>query len=233
MAREQFIDSLRLASRMLGAPRVSSEQGGPTDVFLASRLQNADLWLTTKCVEGFDPADFPDLSREEREELENEVAAFSAIAEKVAPNAAATKQQSGRARKHLERAIQIVGSSLLREWIEAQNRMLNEAIAAAKEKGWYFQEDQKELLESLLGSYHAPRLRIRTADKEVVLDPVARFGSGRQGVVDLVTMPTYETAYLVTFKNGQWRIVSPHGSASSRPFTQTTLVNTIARLPRR
>ncbi len=90
--------------------------------------------------------------------------------------------------------------------------------------------DQKEVLESLLGRYKAPRLRIRTQDGEVVLDPVALFGSGRKGVVDLVVMPTYETAYLLAFKNGQWQIVSPRGTAHSRPLTRATLVNTITKL---
>ena len=108
--------------------------------------------------------------------------------------------------------------------------MMKEARAAAEAKGWYVQMDEKEVLESLLGSYKAPRLRIRTQDREVVLDPVARFGSGCQGVVDLVVLPAYETAYLVAFKNGQWQIVSLRGTAHRRPFSQAALVNTITKL---
>ena len=64
----------------------------------------------------------------------------------------------------------------------------------------------------------------------MVLDPIALFGSGRQGVVDLVVMPTYETAYFITLKNDQWQIVSPKGTLNSRPFTRETFVNTITRL---
>ncbi len=115
-------------------------------------------------------------------------------------------------------------------WLDAQKQMLEEATAAAKKKGWFFEEDEKEMQESLLGSYKAPRLRIRTLNNEVLLDPIARFGSGRQGVVDLVVMPTFETAYLVVFKNGEWQIVSPRGTMHRRPFSQTTLVNTITTL---
>jgi hypothetical protein len=230
MAREQFIDSLRLASRMLTPPIVSSVQGAQTNAYLASKLHAADFWLTPKSVEGFDPADFADWPKNEREELSREVAAFLAIAKEVPANKAVTKAQSNQARKHLERAIQTVRKHLLNEWLEAQRKMVDEATAAAEAKGWFVEEDEKEVLESLLGTYKAPRLRIRTKDREVVLDPIARFGSGRRGVVDLVVMPTYETAYLVAFKDGQWQIVSPRGTAHSRPFTQATLVTTITKL---
>ena len=225
MARDEFIDSLRLASRLL-----ARAEGIQTDASIASKLDAADLWLTFKSVEGFDPADFADWPRRERDELTKEVAAFIAIAAEVPSNKPATKLQSREARKHLVQAIQIVRSQLLPEWLEAQQEMMAEARAAADAKGWSVQMDEKEVLESLLGSYKAPRLRIRTEDREVVLDPVARFGSGRKGVVDLVVMPTYETAYLVAFKNGQWQIVSPRGTAHSRPFTQATLVSTIRKL---
>lgn len=230
MAFEQFIDSLRIASRELSPPNVSSGRGAQTDAYLTSMLHSADLWLTPKSVEGFDPADFAGWPEKERDELAQEIAAFSNVAEKVPPNKPATKAQSKQGRRHLERIIEIVGDRLLREWLEAQQNMMAEATAAAKARGWYVEKDEKEILESLLGGYKAPRLRIRTPDREVVLDPIARFGSGRQGVVDLVVMPTYETVYLVSFKGGDWNIVSPRGTAHSRPFTQTTLVNTISKL---
>ena len=230
MAQEQFIDSLRLASRMLPLPKVNSEQGGQADSHLAPKLYEADVWLTPRSVEGFDIADFPGWSRKERDELTREVNAFLTIAKQVPANKPATRAQSNQARKHLERIIQMVRSKLLPEWLAAQQRMMAEARAAAEAEGWYVQMDEKEILESLLGSYKAPRLRIKTHASEVVLDPVARFGSGRKGVVDLVVMPTYETKYLVAFKDGEWQIVSPRGTAHSRPFTQATLVNTITRL---
>jgi hypothetical protein len=232
MALEEFIDSLRLASRMLPRPRVSSDQGPQADAHYASMLHRADLWLTEKSVAGFDPADFASWPEPEQENLAKEVEAFRAIARQVPANKPATKAQSERARKHLERAIQIVRQPLLQDWLDAQKRMFEEVTSAAQSNGWYVEQDDKEVLESLLGTYRAPRLRIRTPDKEVVLDPIALFGSGRRGVVDLVVMPTYETAYLITFKNGHWQI-SPKGTLKSSPFTQKKFVNTVSRLPHR
>src|SRR5690242_3754424 len=108
MAREQFIDNLRIASRILTPPSVNSEQSPETDAYLAAKLHARDLWLTPKSVEGFDLADFGDRPVKEREELRKEVGAFQAIAEKVPTNKPATKAQSNQARKHLERAISIV-----------------------------------------------------------------------------------------------------------------------------
>jgi hypothetical protein len=201
------------------------------DTYLSSTLHSADLWLTPKSVEGLDPADFADWPQKEREELAEEVAAFLEIARQVAGNKPATRTQSKQARKRLERVIRIVRPHLLHEWLAAQENMLKEAAAAAKARDWYVEKDEKEVLESLLGTYKAPRLRIRTPDKEVLLDPIARFGSGGQGVVDLVVMPTYEMVYLVTFKHGRWQILSPRGRLHRRPFSRKTLVNSIDRLP--
>jgi hypothetical protein len=218
---------------MLPRPKVSSEQGPHADADYSSMIQSADLWLTERSVEGFDRADFANWPEGERESLAKEVEAFLAIAGQMKTDKPATRTQSDRARSHLERAIRIVRQPILHDWLEAQVRMFEEATSAAQSNGWYVEQDEKEVSESLLGTYKAPRLRIRTRDKEVVLDPIARFGSGRQGVVDLVVMPTYETAYYITLKCNQWQIVSPKGTLNSRPFTQETFVNTIAGLPQR
>jgi hypothetical protein len=233
MAREDFIDNLRMASRLLPPPRVNGGQRRQTDVYESSLMHSSDLWFAETSVKGFDPTDYEDWPERDRNKLAREVAAFRAIAERVPANKPATKAQSRQARRHLEGAIKIVRQHLLDEWLLAQQRMLDEAKAAAKANGWYVEQDEKEVVESLLGAYRAPRLRIRALDREAVLDPIAYFGSGRRGVVDLVVLPTYETAYFLTFKNGQWKIVSPNGAQNRRPFTRETFARTFSRLPTR
>lgn len=230
MAKEIFIDNLRTAARWLPRPTVNSELGKRADAHLASVLYSADVWLTSRSVDGFDPADYEDWPKREREQLAKDVADFLAIAMQVPANKPASEIQSRKARTHLEGAMEIVRRHLVREWRHAQDSMLSEAKAAAASKHWYVEQDEKDVSENLLGDYKAPRLRVRTPDKEVVLDPIAYFGSGRQGVVDLVVLPTYETEYLITFKNACWQIVSRRGTFNSRPFTQRTFVNSIARL---
>jgi hypothetical protein len=230
MSREQFINNLRVASGLLTPPRVNGGGSKLPDEYLSRILQSTDLWLTAKSVEGFDQADFADWPKKEPDELAKEVAAFLAIVNEVPANEPATKAQTKRARIHLQRVIDVVRRHLLPDWLDAQNRMLDEATAAAATHGWYVERDEKELSENLLGRYKAPRLRIRTRDNEVVLDPIAYFGSGRQGIVDLVIMPTYETMYWVILKDGQWQLVSAHGTPRTKPFNRTTLVKAIAKL---
>ena len=198
--------------------------GGRTSYF------SGDPWLTPLSVAGFDPADFAAWPKQEREKLEREVDAFLAIARAVPPNEPAPKAQSKRARKHLENAIKVVRDHLLPEWLEAQEKMLQEATAAAKAKGWYVEKDEKPIEESLLGTYKAPRLLIRTWEKELMLSPVARFCAGRQGVVDLKVSPTFDRVYAVTFQDGRWQIVSLQGRLHKRPFTRDTFTNTITKL---
>ena len=144
-----------------------------------------------------------------------------------------TSQRQGlasQARKHLKEAMKIVRNRLLPEWLEAQEKMLQEATAAAKAKGWYVEKDEKQIEERLLGTYKAPSLLIRTWDREMRLMPVARFCAGRQGVVDLKVSPTYERAYMVTFKDGRWQIVSLQGRQHKRPFNRETFGKTISQI---
>ena len=230
MARSEFIENLRRASRLLPTPQVKSGQGVRVDQHLATMIDSADLWLTPKSVEGFDPREFTDWSQVDQEKLQREVDGFLTVARSVPSKKPATKSQSDQARKHLEAMIKLVRKHLLPEWLTAQNSLVAIATAAAASKGWRVDKDEKDVVESLLGNYKAPRVRIRTAEQEVVLDPIAYFGSGQRGVVDLVVMPTYQTAYFVTYKDGKWRIVSPGKTMHQRPLTQATFVNTIASL---
>lgn len=223
MAREDFFDSLRLADQLFFPMKVTWP-GSKTTYF------QGDAWLTPLSVEGFDPADFADWPKEERERLQAEVEAFLAIAREVDPNAPAPKDLARRAREHLERVMKIVRDRLLPEWLEAQEKMLQEAEAAARAKGWYVEREEMQLNESLLRAYNAPSLLIRTWDRELMLIPVARFCAGRQGAVDVKVSPTYERAYTVTFKDGRWQIVSLQGKPSTRPFNRETFASTISRL---
>lgn len=230
MALDKFIDALRLASRLTASPNARTGLGRKADKTLSSTLDSADLWLTPKVIDDFDRADFTGWPASERDKLAGEVAAFRSIAEKIPAHAPATAAQTRQARKHLNAVIDIVRRRLLPEWIGAQKDMLSEALLAAEAKGWFVETDEKRVTESLLGTYNAPRMRIRTQDLEVVLDPIARFGSGRRGIVDLVVMPSYQTVCIVAFKDGRWQLRTQGGAPSARPFNSKTLVNTIARL---
>jgi hypothetical protein len=202
--------------------------GGTADRRLSALLHSADLWLNKRAVKGFDRKDFPDLKKSDLDKLENEIDAFLKIAATVPPNKPSTKEKSKAARKHLESVIHIVAHYILADWIKAQQDMINQAKATAQNEGWHVFDEHKKVAESLLGEYEAPRLRIKTQDTEVVFDPVAYFGAGRQGIVEMAVMPSFETRAMLTFKNGQWRIMPRTGN--TKPLTQATLVNTITSL---
>ncbi len=222
MAREDFFDSLRIAEGML-LPATVILPGSKVTFF------EGDPWLNPLSVKGFDPADFADWPKEDREKLNAAVDAFLAIARAVPPKEPAPKALAKQARKHLHAAIKIVRNRILPEWLEAQEKMIQEAAEAAKAKGWYVEKDEMELEEGLLGTYKAPSLLIRTWDREMRLMPIARFCGGRQGVVDLKISPTYERAYMVTFKDGRWQIVSLQGKQHKRPFNRDTFGKTISK----
>jgi hypothetical protein len=223
MAREDFFENLRLADQMVRPVKI----GWPGSK--VASLQDG-RWLTPGSVEGYNPEDFADWPADDRRKLDAAVAAFLAIAHQVTPKEPAPKKLAKQARGHLEEAIKIVGDRLKAEWLAAQERMIQEAAEAAKAKGWHVERDEMELEESLLGSYKAPSLLIRTWDREMRLMPVARFCAGRQGAVDLIVSPTYEREYAITFKDGHWRIVSLRGKQHKRPFNRETFGNTISRL---
>lgn len=226
MATQTFIDSLRYASRMLPPPTVKSDRGEEFDANLARHLNLSDLWLTVKSVAGYDPDDFSSLPINERERLDESVAVFRRIAEEVGPSGRPRDEQSYQARKSLEQAIEIVRKPIIAEWLEAQRKILDQAIAASTEQGWHTRESEKKVNESLLGNYLAPRLQIRTPETEVVLDPIARYGTGQRGVIDLVVMPAFETAFTLAYKNGLWQILSKN-SEVAEPFSKANLVRSI------
>ena len=229
MARDDFINNLRMASSELGPMTVESDQGPELNAYYSRMLRSADLWLTYKSVEGFGLADFPELQQKQRQQLVDEVNAFLAIAKEVPADKPASKEQSDDARTHLLRIIEIVGGVLRTEWLSAQQHVIKEASDAAEAHGWYVKLDQKTLIENLLGKYKAPRLLITTENnRQILLDPIARFGSGRQGIVNLVVMPSFDTRYMLTFKDNGWSIISRSGSHHRRPFNQMTLVNSIS-----
>ena len=230
MAREQFNNSLRVASKLLRPTRVSSDREPEFNSRTGNSLDNADLWLTPRVVADYHPGDYGDKPAKEVTELELEISRFLEVAHQVPANQPATGGQSEQARRHLQAIIDIVREWLLVEWLAAQEHMMDEATQAAQSRNWHVDRDDKGIQESLLGTYRSPRLRIRTPDSEVVLDPIALFGSGGKGIVDLVVLPRYETACMITLRNGQWQIVSPYGSLNQRPFNKSNFIDLVSGL---
>lgn len=97
-------------------------------------------------------------------------------------------------------------ASLRDEWL----RRLHELTACLK--GWVEEFDwstrvvTKKMSDSRLGSYEAPALVIQKEAVRVLLDPVALFAPGTEGIVDLYLMPGYDDIATLYFIDGAWRL---------------------------
>ena len=122
-------------------------------------------------------------------------------------------------------------SALLEEWL---NR-LSELTAMVK--AWAEQLDcstrliSKKMNDPRLGIYEAPALMMQKDAIRVLLDPVARFAPGTDGIVDLYLMPGYDDIATFYYSDGAWRLhhatsSDQRGDAASsaqRPLTKETL----------
>jgi hypothetical protein len=60
--------------------------------------------------------------------------------------------------------------------------------------------------DSRLGAHEAPALLMQKETSRVLLDPVARFAPGADGVVDLYLMPVYDDIASLYLVDGQWQL---------------------------
>jgi hypothetical protein len=86
--------------------------------------------------------------------------------------------------------------------------------------------------DSRLGSYEAPALIMQKGTTRVLLDPVARFVPGAEGLVDIYLMPAYDEVASLYYVEGEWRLhpVFPNAAAvakvkvaGSSPLSKETL----------
>lgn len=92
MALHDFWSNVLIGARWL-SPRAIVDSPKLDSASIEKTLRGLDLWLTPKCVEGFDEADFFFLPEPDRKNLANWVSRFREIASTVPPNAPATKKQ--------------------------------------------------------------------------------------------------------------------------------------------
>ncbi len=93
------------------------------------------------------------------------------------------------------------------QWLERLRRLTDQIAEWAKAEGWLVSVLQKDLEEEPLGAYRAPTLHIRTANGNLVVDPVARNVIGADGRVDLMAFPSLDRILLI-HKNGEWKVVT-------------------------
>lgn len=234
MPRSEFIKDLRSVAQALDLPPIRSGVASARSSNASTAQATPDVWMAPWLrpldIDGVDLTEFKGLSTSELKKLKTELSAFQQIAEQ-ADHCRTTKSLINKAQKHLEKVIEMIRRPVLADWLSSQQWMLDEAKEVAKTQGWHFEQDEKEVSEILLGKYKAPRLRIKSLELDAIFDPIARFGGDGRGVVDLVTMPTYETAYYLTNNDrGWWVAPANKNSLNHKPFTRLTLANALSRM---
>ena len=110
-------------------------------------------------------------------------------------------------------------SGVLREqWLKVLADLTSNVKSWAEEFDWSTRQIAKKMKDSRLGSYDAPALLMQKETIRVLLDPVARFTPGADGVVDLYLMPAYDDIASLYLVDGEWRL---HYMFSGNPTVAT------------
>jgi len=97
-------------------------------------------------------------------------------------------------------------SELRDEWLKVLAELTSRVKNWAEELDWSTRQVSKKMKDSRLGSYEAPALLMQKETTRVLLDPVARFVPGADGVVDLYLMPAYDDIASLNFVGGEWQL---------------------------
>ena len=92
------------------------------------------------------------------------------------------------------------------EWLEHLSSLTELVRGWATELDWSTRQIEKKMTDSRLGSYAAPALIMQKGTTRVLLDPIARFAPGSDGVVDLYLMPAYDDIASLYLVNGKWQL---------------------------
>ena len=97
--------------------------------------------------------------------------------------------------------------ALLRtEWLASLAKLTSLVKSWATELDWSTREIQERMTDSRLGTLQTPALLMQKETTRVLLDPIARFTPGADGVVDLYLMPAYDDIASLYLMNGDWRL---------------------------
>jgi hypothetical protein len=104
------------------------------------------------------------------------------------------------------------------QWLKVLADLTSNVKSWAEELDWSTRQIAKKMKDSRLGSYDAPALLMQKETIRVLLDPVARFTPGAEGVVDLYLMPAYDDIASLYLVDGELRL---HYMFSGTPTAAT------------
>jgi hypothetical protein len=134
-------------------------------------------------------------------------------------------------RNKTEKSVDDSGA-LRDEWPKVLGELTSSVQSWPEEFDWSTRQIPKKMKDSRLGLYDAPALLMQKETTRVLLDPVARFAPGADGVVDLYLLPAYDDIASLHRVDGEWRLhyifagnpaVGTIKHAESHPLSKETI----------
>jgi len=232
---EEFILDVRRAAGEVEKPTVLTSgaqlMSGET---YARILQQADLWLTPKVVERYDPTEFQEWPKEVQDRLSRAVDSFRRWSSTVPPNKPANREQYEKGLEALKQILGAIREQVLREWLTALGQLTSQVTTWCDECEWPWRRYPKELEETLLGKYKAEQIQLYAEQNHYVLDPLARFVPGAKGALDLMLVPSFYVTSVYRDFNGVWHVHldAEKGAAGNRrtPWSKDSFIQALRNL---
>lgn len=100
----------------------------------------------------------------------------------------------------------VAPAALRDEWLKVLADLRAKVKKWAEELNWSTRSIAKKMNDTRLGQYEAPALLMQKDTVRVLLDPIARFAPGADGVVDLYLMPAYDDIASLYLVGGEWQL---------------------------
>lgn len=192
----------------------------------------AQLWHVR--MKDYNPNDFLDLPQDDQAKLQNAVEDFRRLSRKHRHDEIQTKSQIEAGLTLLKQICDIVRKPILQEWSTAVEDLIADAEGWSQKHGWITRRKTKEIDEALLETYEAPQLLLYADGTTLVLDPVARFAMGAEGVAELAVVPSYDHMVLPRIADDGWHILSDEPTRAKsdrmRPWNESSFVQAVSHL---
>lgn len=119
------------------------------------------------------------------------------------------------------------------DWVRAVEQLVADVEGWCRENNWPTRRIPKRLTESPIGEYVVPALHLQFDLVQLLLEPVARFVPGAEGVTDLYSMPRYDDVASIYRREGAWQVqytatgdaIPPELRRADPSLVSTTLVS--------
>jgi len=117
---------------------------------------------------------------------------------------------------------------VVREWQALVAQLTSQVRAWSEARGWRVDEKTLTLTEEQLGTYEVPMLIMELAQRQVLLEPIARRVIGAQGRVDLYSYPSMDRVMLL-YDGERWILRPELGPTWPLPWGESTFVDLLER----